>query len=390
MPKLKKIQKSPNYGIQNKVVLYKIQHLQGIISWAQKYADLISAHCRRYRGTNKNNPKKCGRKVINKEVKVFQMILVMIYYDWTSQELFDAIHTDIALQAIFGLGNNLDKDGYIIGCPKPSTIDRYLTLFSKGELTDILFKRDTADISQQIRQYLIKKGNPAAYSVLYTGNVDSTIEETYISRKPKQRGVNNSNELPPDQEGQPLASRHRPTGTWTVKRGVSYCGYKRHVIADAITNIVCAVRITPAHVHDIKALIPLMDSCVGKPLVIYGDKGYFGEAYRQELAARGVELKALHPKNKAVKKLSQEEQNQVKLENNKKSRIRCRVEHIFNHHKNRKRLRLVLPEKIKTWLILEQILSNRKRRNSIIQGKVLIRTESQMLSDIECSAENNS
>lgn len=107
---------------------------------------------------------------------------------------------------------------------------------------------------------------------------------------------------------------------WTRKCGVGYYGYKNHVKIDAESKIITDYLATSAKVHDSQAIPELIDE---KDQVLYADSAYWGkpvaealpETVKNEITERSTKQKPLT-----------EEQ---KENNNRKAKIRCRVEHVF-------------------------------------------------------------
>ena len=132
---------------------------------------------------------------------------------------------------------------------------------------------------------------------------------------------------------------------WTKKNQISYYGYKNHVKTDARHKIIRDHEVTPASVHDSQVFESFFPDKseegkvrrtregneAGSPKdEVYADSAYVhhGEFLRD----RGYEPK-LCEKGYRMKPLTEEQ----KASNREKSRIRCRVEHIFGAMKSRAR-----------------------------------------------------
>lgn len=113
---------------------------------------------------------------------------------------------------------------------------------------------------------------------------------------------------------------------WTKKNDETHYGYKDHIKADVKTKLITGYEVTDASVHDSQMLDELLneeDNC------IYADSAYRSEAQEDRLTEAGIESKVMEKgaRNNPLKK------NQIKR-NNKKSKVRVRVEHIFGFMTN--------------------------------------------------------
>lgn len=107
---------------------------------------------------------------------------------------------------------------------------------------------------------------------------------------------------------------------WTRKGNHSYYGYKDHVKADADSKLITDYAVTPANVHDSQPM-PGMINKTDK--AVYADSAYWGKNVAEALP-EGVE-NHIHERGTKYAPLTEEQ----KFNNKRKSRIRCRVEHIF-------------------------------------------------------------
>lgn len=99
----------------------------------------------------------------------------------------------------------------------------------------------------------------------------------------------------------------------------TYFGYKVHVLL-TLEGYIVAYDITPASADDREGLRDLAEERSG--IVVLGDKGYVGEAFREELAQRGVKLMAQKRANSKKKWTKAERQRIFKL--------RRRIETVFS------------------------------------------------------------
>ena len=116
---------------------------------------------------------------------------------------------------------------------------------------------------------------------------------------------------------------------WTKKGGHSFFGYKKHVNVDVKNKLIRKYAVTSAEVHDSQRSFELLDENNSNRSV-HGDSAYLSPDFLEELERRGFRdrLGRKGHRNKPLR------ENQ-KRGNRSKSRIRCRVEHVFGAIKQR-------------------------------------------------------
>ena len=146
---------------------------------------------------------------------------------------------------------------------------------------------------------------------------------------PRQRNTPEENEhikksqTPPELEKEDQkyeVAQKDQDALWGRKGDEHHYGYKNHIKKDSDSKLIMNYMISDASVHDSNCCIPLLDS---EDRVLYADSAYTGK----EIAGRlppGCKERIL--KNGAVGNRLTKRQ---KYNNRRKSRIRCRIEHIF-------------------------------------------------------------
>ena len=103
---------------------------------------------------------------------------------------------------------------------------------------------------------------------------------------------------------------------WTKKNTETHYGYKAHVKVDMDSKIVTSYSTTSASVHDSNEFVNFLDE---KDQVVYADSAYSGQEIpahiRSEVCEKGCRNKKLSEAQKA--------------NNRRKSKVRCRIEHVF-------------------------------------------------------------
>jgi IS5 family transposase len=98
------------------------------------------------------------------------------------------------------------------------------------------------------------------------------------------------------------------------------------VVVDAETKFIETFGVTPASVHDVKLfteIVPEKSEYENEPY--YADAGYVGDEYAEKLRKRGYDPQVCERLPKSRPLLIDE----VKDNNRTKSKVRCRVEHVF-------------------------------------------------------------
>ncbi|MDR0378384.1 MAG: IS5 family transposase [Candidatus Accumulibacter sp.] len=171
---------------------------------------------------------------------------------------------------------------------------------------------------------------------------------------PKQRNTREENEqikegkVPESFEGKPHVKAQKDCDArWTKKNRALYYGYKNHVKTDVKHKLIRDYAVTPASVHDSKEFVGFFpdrpeeekekvrqarerNEALPPEDQVFADSAYVHHA--EVLRARGYDPK-LCEKGVRNKPLTEEQ----KANNREKSRIRCRVEHLFGAMKSRAR-----------------------------------------------------
>lgn len=157
-----------------------------------------------------------------------------------------------------------------------------------------------------------------------------TIVDASFVEVPRQRNTREQNELikqgqtPPEWENQPAKLRQKDRDArWTKKNEETFYGYKNHVRADADSTIITDYRVTDAAVHDSQPL-PELIGPRNQDEKLFADSAYKSAETDARLTELGVK-NYIHDKGARHHPLSALRQGLNRL----KSKIRCRIEHIF-------------------------------------------------------------
>ncbi|MDR4493666.1 MAG: IS5 family transposase [Nitrospirales bacterium] len=150
---------------------------------------------------------------------------------------------------------------------------------------------------------------------------------------PKQRNTREENatvkagECPAEWEAQPAKRREKDTDArWTIKHRVSHFGYKNYVNVDKQHKLIRHYTVTHAAVHDSQVLEDVLQpKTAGR--AVWADAAYRSDEIEGKLKKRKLRSQIQY-KGYRDKPLTPKQQHM----NQRRSRIRARVEHIFGHH----------------------------------------------------------
>ena len=155
---------------------------------------------------------------------------------------------------------------------------------------------------------------------------------------------------PPAKKGRDTAD---PEARWTTKNGKATHGYKLHVAVDRGSDMVRALAVTPANVHDSQVCDELIQ---GDEAMVLADKAYHSQARAASLESRGI-LNGILRRGKRNRPLDELDQ-QI---NAVLSKLRAAVERVFadwKTHRNLRRVRYVGLKKNRTHLMFMAMAHN--------------------------------
>ena len=220
-------------------------------------------------------------------------------YDRSSDQTEYQITDRISFQRFLGL--SLGEK-----VPDAKTIWLFRNTLTELKIIDALFS--------QFNQMLEAQG-----IITHTGTI---VDATFVDA-PRQRNSRDENEqiknseIPEEWKKNPHKMSQKDTDArWTKKRDETHYGYKDHVKADADSKLILDYTVTPANVHDSNEFEEFFND---QDNAAYADSAYVGRNLPE------------HVKNKVCEKgYRNKPLTEAQKENNlRKSRIRCRIEHIF-------------------------------------------------------------
>jgi len=170
----------------------------------------------------------------------------------------------------------------------------------------------------------------AGYKAQMGQMIDASFVEVPVQRNSREENDQISNGNTPDvwKDKPSKLSQKDVDARWTKKNNESYYGYKNHVKVDTKSKIITKYKVTDASVHDSQVMDKLLtEKDRGKS--IFADSAYAGAEKQGLIEKYGLE-NYIHGKGCRNKKLTRLDKKLNKL----KSKIRCRVEHIFGFIEN--------------------------------------------------------
>jgi IS5 family transposase len=162
---------------------------------------------------------------------------------------------------------------------------------------------------------------------------EGTLVDASFVTVPKQRNTKEENglitkgEAPEGWKDKPRKEAQKDTDArWTKKGLESYYGYKNHVKVDRDSKMIVDYIVTPASTNDGKMLPVLVNQ---DDRQVHADSAYQTPLVRTYLQNLGIKTFIQVKGTRHVTLTSKQ-----RRENRRKSRIRCRVEHVFALIKN--------------------------------------------------------
>ena len=249
-------------------------------------------------GMKKERKSSAGRHPFD-NVMMFKVLVLQRLFNLSDDQTEYQITDRISFQRFLGL--SLGEK-----VPDAKTIWLFRNTLTELKIIDALFS--------QFNQMLEAQG-----IITHTGTI---VDATFVDA-PRQRNSRDENEqiknseIPEEWKKNPHKMSQKDTDArWTKKRDETHYGYKDHIKVDADSKIILDYTVTPANVHDSNEFEEFFND---QDNAAYADSAYVGRNLPE------------HVKNKVCEKgyrnkpLTEEQ----KENNRRKSKIRCRIEHVF-------------------------------------------------------------
>ena len=254
-------------------------------------------------------PKGAGGRPKYDEVMMFKILILQRMYNLSDDEMEYQLNDRMSFCRFAGikLGDEV---------PDAKTIWLFRDNLSKSGIIDKLFG---------IFNEKLEKAN----LITRAGSiVDATFIEATKQRNTREENKKiKENEIPEEWKENPHKLCQKDTAArWTKKGKAVYYGYKNHVKADLESKLIVNYTVTSANVHDSQELQKLVNE---KDKKIYADTAYSGETIAEQIP-KDIEIQILE-KAYRNKPLTEEQ----KQRNKEKTKLRCRIEHIFGYMTNK-------------------------------------------------------
>jgi IS5 family transposase len=284
-----------------------LEAINEVVPWEMFRAEL--EHIR-----NKSHEPKsaAGRKPYDR-VLLFKMLILQSLYNLSDDQLEQQTLDRLSFHRFLGL-NMGDR------VPDSKTIRLFRESLNNDDRARRLFDK--------FERYLTLKGLKARKGQI----IDATV-----IRVPSQRNKPEENQAIKDGRADEVrerwseakSSQKDTDARWGQKGGQSFFGYKRHSGVDVKNKLIRKYTVTSAEVHDSRQSSELLDEN-NTSRDVYGDGAYPSQEFAAELERRGFRDR-LNRKARRNQPLSEKQ----KQGDRSKSRIRCRVEHVFGAMKQR-------------------------------------------------------
>jgi IS5 family transposase len=292
-----------------------------------------------------------GRPPFN-VVLMFKILVLKSMYNLSDDNTELLIRDRLSFQDFLGL----DRGDTI---PDAKTIWLFAEQLKNLELECLLFDR--------FNELLDASGFAVKSGLI----VDGTFVEVPRPRDSRAENAQiKKGEIPETLSSNPhVLSQKDCDAEWAKKGEETHCGYKNHALADDEYKFVRGYGVTGASVHDIEPHLDLMPEEPTYPdQEAFGDSAYSSKENNEKLLQRGY-LPMICEKGYRNTPLTEEQKTMNKV----KSRVRCRVEHIFGSMKMRmgnEMLRTIGLSRARFWIGLRNLMYNMNRFVSLKYPKV--------------------
>ena len=272
-----------------------LDRLNNIVDW-QSFLPIIE------KALGRDKASAAGRKPYHPLV-MFKILIPQSLYNQSDEETERFLLRDLLARRFVGLcGSEFGPDF--------TTIWRFKEALTEAGVLDALHDA----FSNQLDElgFQASKGQIVDASIVHAPRQRNSREENEAIRKGN----------PPTEWSEVKRWQKDVDARWTKKREQDHFGYKNHITVDVKYKFIRAWRVTAANVHDSQAFLELLARNTSRD--VYADSAYLSEESQKRLTALGYRPR-IQRKGQKNHPLSDWE----KQGNRRRSRIRCRVEHVF-------------------------------------------------------------
>ena len=273
------------------------------IPW-ETFRPVLSKALRKFKKSN------AGRKPYD-SVFMFKILVLQSLYNLSDDQTEFQIKDRLSFMRFLGL----DFEDTV---PDAKTLWLFRDTLANKNAIDKLFRK--------FNRYLDREGLFARQGQL----IDASIVPVPVQRNTREENICiKQGEVPEDWQEQSDKHQQKDTDArWVKKNGRSYYGYKNHINADRKHKLIRIFDVTDASVHDSQVFDRLLDSSnTGKQT--FADSAYRSKEIDSTLKEQNLKNEIHHkgyrgiPLTKAQQRVNQ-----------KRSKVRAMVEHIFGFQQN--------------------------------------------------------
>jgi IS5 family transposase len=280
-----------------------LERLNAVMDW-KIFEQLIDKAFKRERKSS------AGRRPYNR-LMMFKVLILQALYNLSDNRMEFQIRDRLSFMRFLGIKMEDEM-------PDEKTIWAYREVLIQGRVLQKLFDK--------FGNFLERKGYGASSGSI----VDASIVEV-----PKQRNGRNENEKIKNgeipkciTENENRARQKDVEARWTIKNGKAYFGYKVHVNTDVKNKLIRKFKITTSTVSDISCLDDLLDE-KNLDKRLWADSAYYSGEMEKHLQDTGYISRVIYKHKNRHPEWSDRDR-----ENQRRSKIRKRVEHIFGFMQN--------------------------------------------------------
>jgi IS5 family transposase len=321
----------------------KLRQFTGVLDRLEQLVDWTGLAAAVNAATGREAPRPQGGRPPYPTAALLKIVVLQQLYGNLSDEQMEyALLDRLSWQRFVGMADARDL-------PDARTLWAFKNLIAGGGGAEALF----TEVSHQLGQAgLTAKGGQL---------IDATIVEVPKTRVSEESREKLNHGEPPAHWDAKRIAHTDGDARWTKKHGDWFYGYKGHINADQKHKLIRAIEVTAANVDDRVPLEKLIEADAARlqsGKTVYADKGYDAKASRELLKAQGL-------RDGVARKDGAQRYDQTdhQRRNQKLSRIRARVEHVFGGWEKTmgKRLRCIGETRAKSMIIVQATVYNLRR-----------------------------
>ena len=251
----------------------------------------------------KDRKSAAGRKPFD-VVLMFKILVLQSLYNLSDDAVEYQVRDRLSFMRFLGLG--LDDR-----VPDAKTIWLFREQLGEAKLVKRLFRK--------FNRYLREQGFTARKGQI----VDASLVSVPIQRNSREENKQIKEGTVPEDWSEAKSRQKDVHARWSARSHKHAYGYKKHISIDVGHKLIRDYAVTDAGVHDSRVFGELLDE-TNSSCDVWADSGYQSEDNRNELEQRGYRAH-LQRKGCRHRKLT----NWERQGNRTRSRIRCRIEHVF-------------------------------------------------------------